>query len=73
MLSNTATVARVNAMLKARGAKATLRRGRGYYYFTGDDTRGWHETIVCTYRVESLTLQMWMDEYDRLANSPDNH
>jgi len=50
-------VAQVNAYLKSLGLDAKLRRGEGYYYFTGADAFGWHSEYV--YRASDLSLDEW--------------
>ena len=50
-------VAQVNAHLKSLGLDATLRRGAGYYYWTGKDAWQWSSEYV--YRASDLTLDEW--------------
>lgn len=70
----TVTVAKVNKALRQRGVDdVTLRRGHGYYYFSGEGTWGWYETAVYVYRVENYTLAAWMSEFDRLNMNPANY
>jgi len=60
-------VAEVNRTLKARGVAERLRRGAGYYYFTGGRAASWPQSGVYIYRAADLTLAQWLAEYDRLA------
>jgi hypothetical protein len=62
-------VADVNAALKAAGVKERLRRGRGYYYFSGGDTSGWPSTSVYVYRAEELSVSRWLEEHAKLEQA----
>lgn len=62
--SKPVSVASVNAALAAKygKGKAVLRRGKGYYYFTGDAVEGAHETGVYVAHVGQLSLERWLKE-----------
>jgi hypothetical protein len=62
-----ATVSLVNAELKKLGKEERLRKGRGYYYFHGGASYGWHTSSVYVNTVTSFTVEGWIAEYHRLA------
>lgn len=62
------TVAQVNAALRKQGVQERLVRGKGYHYFAGGCACDWPETAVWVYLSDSLTVQEWLDEYQRLRN-----
>ena len=62
-------VTEVNQQLKARGVAERLRRGAGYYYFTGGTAASWPTSGVYIYRAAELTLAQWLAEYERLSGT----
>lgn len=56
----------VNHMLKEKGVKEKLAKGKGYYYFYDGDTQYWPDTAVYVYRVGDLTYTEWWNEYESL-------
>jgi hypothetical protein len=61
------TVARVNKALREAGHPETLRRGKGYYYFTGGDSAGWYTSSVYVNNVSAFTVAGWIAERNRLS------
>ena len=50
------TVRQVNAALKARGETVRFTRGRGYYYFTGDEAAGWFSSSIYVSSLDGFTV-----------------
>jgi hypothetical protein len=63
------TVAQVNKMLKSKGVKEELVRGKDYFYFIGGDSYLWQGTMVYTTRVNGMSLERWWDEYQSLRST----
>lgn len=61
------TVAAVNRALRSAGYGEKLRRGRGYYFFSGGQAETWKTSGVYVYRVDQLTVEQWLDARSRLA------
>lgn len=59
----------VNDMLRKKGVKEKLTKGRGYYYFYGGDAAGWYESGVYVYNINDLSLDEWWEEYLRLSKN----
>lgn len=60
------TLAKVNAELASRGIRALLTNGDGYFYFRGGETADWLDKTVQVKRINDLTLEQWVAEYQRL-------
>ncbi len=60
-------VTEVNRELKKLGIPDKLRRGHGYYYFTGPNADNWATQSVNTFRADSLTVERWIAEYRELG------
>ena len=62
------SVKQVSAALRAAGypADSQLTRGRGYFYFRGDEPLGWYSSSVHVFNLDDLTLAEWVDMYRRL-------
>jgi hypothetical protein len=58
-----ASVAAVNAAIRASDGAETLTRGRDYYYFRGGDSARWPQTAVYVSRVDALTVNEWVQEW----------
>jgi hypothetical protein len=56
----------VNDALLKRGRDESLRPGDGYFYFGGGDAVNWLTNSVRVGRVSDLTLDQWLEEFDRL-------
>jgi len=42
-----------------------LRKGRGYYYFSGGDTAGWFQSGVYVFRIDDFTYEGWLGKYEQ--------
>ena len=62
-------VVEVNRVLRQRGRLERLVRGRGYYYFAGGNSTNWPTCSVWVYRADDLTVERWLQEFDRLRQS----
>ena len=60
------TVKAINAELAKRGFGAKLERGDGYFYFSGGEATDWLDRTVNAHSLSSLSLDLWMAEFDRL-------
>lgn len=68
------TLKQVNAAIAAKGIKAELVKGAGYYWFFGDDVEYAVEgTSVYVYRLNDQSLQGWMDDLDRILADHNSH
>jgi hypothetical protein len=56
----------INAELAKRGHNALLENGGGYFYFYGGESVGWLDRTVQVPKVSSLTLEQWLEEFDKL-------
>jgi hypothetical protein len=56
------TIRDINTALRAEGIQGSLRRGRGYFYFTGADFDSCFSTSVYVFRLEGFTLAQWISE-----------
>jgi len=65
------TLKAINAELLSRGFKATLARGEGYFYFQGSDATDWLDRTVRVGKLQSLTLEQWMERYRELKAKHD--
>jgi hypothetical protein len=63
------TLGTVNKMLKAKGVKEKLVKGKGYYYFIGGGASGWYTASVMTSQVDAMTLDGWWSEYKELKSA----
>lgn len=62
-LNEPATLPKVNRALRKLGVKDTLIKGKGYYYFFGDEASDWYSSSVPVYRISQLTLRQVLEEY----------
>lgn len=65
------TPAAVNKILKARGHKERLVRGRGYYYFVDGNASGWFSSSIPVMWLIG-TPEHFADMRDQLASDPRN-
>jgi hypothetical protein len=56
----------VNDALRTRGRDESLREGEGYFYFGGGDAVNWLSTSVMAKKLSDLTLEQWLEEFDKL-------
>jgi len=60
------TLRKINDELKRLGRQEQLEIGDGYFYFWAGDTANWLDRTVKVPKVNSLTLEQWIEEYDKL-------
>jgi hypothetical protein len=60
------TIKAINEELKRLGHDTQLAKGDGYYYFTSGETANWLDRTVRVATVSSLTLEQWVEEFQRL-------
>lgn len=60
------TLKAINAELAKRGNTVVLENGGGYFYFIGGEAAGWLDKTVRVPKVSSLTVEQWIEEFDRL-------
>jgi len=57
----------INKALKIAGYEGyKLVRGKGYFYFIGNDSMFWETSSVYVYRLDELTIQQWVDNFEIL-------
>jgi hypothetical protein len=56
----------INDALRERGRDESLRPGDGYFYFGGGEAVNWITNSVRVRRLSDLTLEQWLEEFDRL-------
>jgi hypothetical protein len=56
----------ITAELKRLGHEARLESGDGYFYFLGLEPAAWIDKTVKVPKVNSLTLEQWVAEYETL-------
>ena len=60
------TLKAINDELLRRGHDARLERASGYFYFFGGEATDWLDRTVPGTTVNALTLDQWIDEFERL-------
>ena len=68
---NRVTRKMVNDALRARGRDESLREGDGYFYFGGGDAVHWLSSSVMVRRLNDLSLEQWLAEFDKLSERDD--
>lgn len=53
------TLAAINDQMEAEGMKATLYKGRGYFYLMGPVSASFES--IYTYALKQMTFAQWMD------------
>jgi hypothetical protein len=66
---NRVTRKMVNDALQARGRDESLREGDGYFYFGGGEAVRWLSSSVMVRKISDLTLQQWMEEFEKLLKT----
>jgi len=56
----------INAEPTKQGHTARLEHGDGYFYFLGGNSADWLDRTVSVPKVSSLTLDQWIEEFDKL-------
>lgn len=60
-IANTRTV---NAALKAKGYKAEIVRGEGYWYFYGPDADHFDEQGIYIMYISHQTIEQWVRDFE---------
>jgi len=60
------TLPAINEQLNARGYKARLKEGDGYFYFSSGETLEWVDRTVRVPTLNSLTLEQWLQQFEKL-------
>lgn len=58
------TIKSVNKAIAARGIKAELVKGDGYFWFSGDDVEYASTTSVMVFNLNSMPIESWMADLD---------
>jgi hypothetical protein len=66
------TLKTVNQELAKLGTKAELAKGAGYFLFRGGETDEWIDRTVRAATIGSLTMEEWLNEYQRLKTLNDD-
>jgi len=56
----------INAELTKQGHTARHEHGDGYFYFLGGEAADWLDRTVQVPKVSRLTLDQWIEEFDKL-------
>jgi hypothetical protein len=64
--TNRVTRKMINDKLRERRRDESLRPGGGYFYFDGGEAVNWLTNSVRVQRVSDLTLEQWLQEFDKL-------
>jgi hypothetical protein len=56
----------INDALRERGRDESLRPGNSFFYFGGGEAVNWLTNSVRVQRVSDLTLEQWLEEFDKL-------
>jgi hypothetical protein len=65
------TLKSVNDRLAELGVGARLEKGDGYFYFSGGEATDWLDLTVKVLILSSLSLDQWVDEFNRLKKRND--
>jgi hypothetical protein len=60
------TLKSINDRLQRLGHDVHLDKGDGYFYFWGAEANNWLDRTVKVPTLSSLTLEQWIDEFNRL-------
>lgn len=67
-MSKRITTATVNRAIAERGGKEILINGKGYFYFWEGDAPDWQSSSVYVCRLNDLTLEQWIAEWEAKRN-----
>lgn len=45
-----------------------LVKGKGYFYFSGNDALDWETSSVYVYKISDLPLERWLEEFNYLRS-----
>ena len=60
------TLKTINDELRRLGHDVHVEKGDGYFYFWKGEANDWLDRTVNVPKVSSLTLEQWVDEFNRL-------
>lgn len=64
------TITNVNKALAAAGIAAELVKGKGYFWFSGDEASDWYTSSVGVPRLDSLRMETtvadWVAQYETM-------
>ncbi len=60
------TLKAINDELRRLGNDVHIEKGDGYFYVWNGDANDWLDRTINVPKVSSLTLEQWIDEYNRL-------
>ena len=60
------TLKTLNDEFKRLGHDVELEKGDGYFYFQSGEAASWLDKTVRVPTLSSLTLEQWVDEFNRL-------
>ena len=60
------TLKTINDELRRLGHDVHIEKGDGYFYFWKGEANDWLDRTVNVPKVSSLTLEQWIDEFNRL-------
>ena len=58
------TLKQINKALHKRGYDSSLHRGKGYFYFEGNEADLFEEQGVYVHKLNELTLDKWIAEFE---------
>ena len=62
------TIAAINRAIADKGGKEILIKGNGYFYFWEGDAPDWRSSSVYVYRLNDLTLEQWIADWEAKRN-----
>lgn len=62
------TMKTINKAIADKGIDAELVKGKGYFYFAGEDVAWCDMTSVYVYRLNELSLEAWLDQLNEFIN-----
>ena len=65
------TLKTIDDELRRLGHDVHLEKGDGYFYFWKGEANDWLDRTVKVPKVSSLTLEQWIDEFNRLKKVND--
>ena len=65
------TAKAINDELKRLGHDVRVEKGDGYFYFWGAEVNAWLDRTVKVPTLGTLTLEQWVEEFNRLKKLND--
>jgi hypothetical protein len=60
------TLQAINKRLAAKGYRARVEKGEGYFYVFGGEASDWLDRIIQVPTLSSLTLDQWVEKFEKL-------